>query len=261
MFTLICFACTEKIDWDLKYRQEPILVVEGKITNELKQHEVRLTLPVYKMNGTPEPVSEAVVEIYDGQTVHPLMEDRVRPGIYLTQTDFAGVVNKGYQLRIRYGDLIVTALTFMKAVTPFQYMKPYRVQTDPELYEVYISDSDEPAIVRLELDWSHIPGYDTLQVSENHATIFHYTLGGVDVNRLFAPDRERVRFPPGTIVNREKESVTATYQEFLRGILSETDWRGGVFDVQPGNARTNLSEGAIGYFTAATVIRDTVVID
>ena len=43
-------------------------------------------------------------------------------------------------------------------------------------------------------------------------------------------------------------------------MLSETDWRGGVFDVLPGNARTNLSEGALGYFTAAEVIRDTVVV-
>ncbi len=44
-------------------------------------------------------------------------------------------------------------------------------------------------------------------------------------------------------------------------MLSETDWRGGVFDVLPGNARTNLSEGAVGFFTAADVIRDTVLID
>ena len=91
--------------------------------------------------------------------------------------------------------------------------------------------------------------------------IYHYTLNSVDVNRIFSPDREHVRFPPGTIVFREKESVSREYEEFLRGVLSETDWRGGVFDVLPGNARTNLSEGAIGYFTAAEVIRDTVVID
>jgi hypothetical protein len=50
------------------------------------------------------------------------------------------------------------------------------------------------------------------------------------------------------------------YAEFLRGMLSETDWRGGVFAVLPGNARTNLSEGALEYFTAAEVIRDTVVV-
>ena len=78
---------------------------------------------------------------------------------------------------------------------------------------------------------------------------------------MFPPERENVRFPPGTLVFREKESVNGQYEEYLRGMVSETDFRGGVFDVQPGNARTNLTEGAIGYFTAAQVIRDTLVIE
>jgi hypothetical protein len=46
---------------------------------------------------------------------------------------------------------------------------------------------------------------------------------------------------------------------FLRGVLSETDWRGGMFDVLPGNARTNMEGEAIGFFTAADVLRDTIV--
>jgi hypothetical protein len=258
---MILFSCTEEIEWNLRYQEEDLIVVEGKITNEIRSHEVSLTRPVYEMNGIPEPVTGATVEINDGREVRPLREDPARPGVYLTEPGFAAVVNRGYQLRIGYGQRRITGVAFVKPVTPFQRMNPYRVQADPPLYEVYIADSDEPAIVRMELDWSHLPGYDTLPSSGNHAVIYHYTLGSVDVNRFFLPDREHVRFPPGTIVFREKESIAPGYEEYLRGILSETDWRGGIFDVLPGNARTNLSEGAIGYFTATTVIRDTVVID
>lgn len=255
-------SCTEKIAWDLDYQEEDLIVVEGKITNEMKPHEVKLTRPVYEMNGTPEPIPGAVVEINDGRVIHALEEDPLHPGIYLTASDFAGEVHKGYQLRIEYRGRRITAIAFMREVTPFQFMRPVRVQDDPLLYEAYISNSnDGPAIVRMALDWSHVPGYDTLPYEENHALIYHYTLNSVDVNRIFSPDREHVRFPPGTIVYREKESVSREYEEFLRGVLSETDWRGGVFDVLPGNARTNLSDGAIGYFTAAEVIRDTVVIE
>jgi hypothetical protein len=185
----------------------------------------------------------------------------MRPGIYLTAPDFAAVVNKFYQLKIRYGDRTITALTNSRPVSEFQNMRPYPVQNNPRLYQVYISDGDAPAIVRMELDWSHVAGYDTLPDQENHALIYHYTLNGVDVNRFFSPDQEQVKFPPGTLVFREKESVSSSYGDFLRGILSETDWRGGVFDVLPGNASTNLTEGAIGYFTAAMIIRDTVLID
>jgi len=258
---LIAFSCTEEIGWDLSYQEEDLIVVDGKITNEPGRHEVKLTRPVYERNGIPEAVSGALVEIYDGRIQYPLREDLSRPGVYLTSPEFAGEVEQGYLLRIHDGDQLITAVTFMRAVTPFQNMRPYRVQADPPLYEVHIADSDRSAIVRLELDWSHVPGYETLPEEDTHALIYHYTLGSIDVNRFFPPDREHVRFPPGTIVFREKESVNGLYEEFLRGMLSETDWRGGLFDVLPGNARTNLSEGAIGFFTATEVIRDTVVID
>jgi hypothetical protein len=75
---------------------------------------------------------------------------------------------------------------------------------------------------------------------------------------MFKPPQEQIRFPPGTIIFREKESVNGWYGEFLRGLLSETDWRGGMFDVLPGNARTNMQGEAIGFFTAADVLRDTI---
>ncbi len=194
-------------------------------------------------------------------TIHTLTEDPSRPGVYLTDRGFAGEVDKGYQLRISYGDKRINAVAFMRAVEPFPNMRLQRVQDHPPLYEAYINDQNGPSVIRMELDWSHVRGYDTLPDQENHALIYHYTLSTVDVNRIFSPDREHVYFPPGTIVYREKESVSRAYEEFLRGMLSETDWRGGVFDVLPGNARTNLSEGAVGFFTAADVIRDTLVID
>lgn len=261
LLLLFLGACTEKINWDLEYQQSDVIVVEAKITNETKSHEVILTWPVYEMNALPEPVTGAVVEINDARVIHALTEDASRPGVYLTEGNFSGEVEKGYQLRIRHGEKRITAITFMSEVQPFPNMRLLKVQNNPPLYEVYINDQNGPSVIRMELDWSHVRGYDTLSDDQNHALIYHYTLGSVDVNRIFPPEREHVYFPPGTIVFREKESVSRTYEEFLRGMLSETDWRGGVFDVLPGNARTNLSEGAIGFFTAADVIRDTVVID
>ena len=256
-------ACTEEIDWELKYQESRLIVVEGKITSEAKAHEVKLTWPLEERNATPEPVSGAQVVINDRDSTYRLTEDRSRPGVYLTGPRFAGEVGKGYQLRIRYNNRIIKAVSFMREVRPFKRsnVRIYPVQQDPKLYEAFLGDEDGTSIVRMELDWSHVPGYDTLPAEETHALVYHYTLGSVDVNRIFAPDREHVRFPPGTIVFREKESVSREYEEFLRSMLSETDWRGGVFDVLPGNARSNFGDQALGYFTAADVIRDTVVID
>lgn len=257
---LVWVSCTQEVDWDLKYQEVNLIVVEGKITSETIRHEVKLSWPLYEMNGTPEPVSGALVEIYGGREPYSLTEDPENPGIYRSDSLFAAQLNQYYQLRILHEDRRITAVTNMREVSPFQYMNVHPVQSDPPLLEASISDSDDPAILRLELDWSHLPGYDTLPDTENHAVIYHYTLNGVDVNKIFKPPQEHVRFPPGTIVFREKESVTAWYGEFLRGVLSETDWRGGMFDVLPGNARTNMVGEAIGFFTAADVIRDTLVV-
>ncbi len=261
LVSLLMLSCNEQLDWDLKYQEEDLLVVEGKISSEALRHEVKLSRPLYEMNGTPEPVSGALVEIFDGRVLYSLSEAQDRPGIYRTDSLFAAVLNQYYQLRIRHENKRITAVTFMREVKPFQLMRVYPVQTDPPLLEAYISDSDEPSIIRLELDWSHVAGYTSLPDSATHAVMYHYTLKGVDVNEIFKPSQEHVRFPPGTIVFREKESVNLWYGEFLRGILSETDWRGGMFDVLPGNARTNMEGEAIGFFTAADVLRDTIRIE
>jgi hypothetical protein len=254
------WSCTEKVDWDLQFEEFDVLVVEGKITNEARAHEVKLSWPLYAQNGTPDPVSGAQVEIFDRKHLHRLREDPRRPGTYLTDPSFAGQVDSSYQLRIRYGDRYIRGVSRMREVLDFPDMRVYVAQQNPRLYGVHIGDQNGPAVIRMKLDWSHVPGYDTLPEGETHALIYHYTLSSVDVNRMFSPDQEQVYFPQGTIVYREKESVSLAYEEFLRGMLSETEWRGGVFDVQPGNARTNLSEGGIGFFTAAAVIRDTIIV-
>lgn len=258
MAAILLLSCDEQLNWDLKYQEEDLLVVEGKISSELRQHEVRLTRPLFEMNASPEPVMGAQLEIYDGRRVYTMTEDPERPGIYLTDSLFAAVQNQYYQLRILHEDKRISAVTFMREVEPFQLMRVYPVQSDPPLLEAYISDSEEPSIVRVELDWSHVQGYDTLPDSETHAMIYHYSLNSVDVNEIFKPSQEHVRFPPGTNVIREKESVNPWYAEFLRGMLSETNWRGGMFDVLPGNTRTNMEGDAIGFFTAADIIRDTI---
>lgn len=253
-------ACTEPLEWDLKYQGEDMIAVEARLTNIPGDHFVKLSRPVYEMNGVAQPVSGAVVEFNDGRNIHALREHPGEPGTYLTAPDFAGQAGRGYQLRIDLGDQRIRAVSYMREVQDFPPMGLVRVQEEPALYEVYVSDQGGPSVIRMELDWSHVPGYESRPAGETHALIYHYTLESVDVNRIFAPDREHVQFPPGTMVYREKESVSRAYGEYLRGMLSETDWRGGVFDVLPGNPAGNFGGEAYGFFTAAAVIRDTVVI-
>ena len=149
----------------------------------------------------------------------------------------------------------------MEGVTPITFPSYYQVSENPSLYELRFTGSDAPSMMKLEMDWSHLPAYDTLSDERNHAVIYGYYFDAltVDVNELFSPAQDRVFFPPGTRVTITKESLSDGYAEYLRGMLSETAWNGGLFDVKPGDPFTNLSRGALGYFAATSVLRDSVI--
>ncbi|MFZ5940114.1 MAG: DUF4249 family protein [Bacteroidota bacterium] len=254
MIVLFLSSCEEKTSWDLETQERLMLVVEGSITNQKKAHEVKLSTPAWEINGEVSPVSGAIVSISDGEEVFLLSEQPAGSGLYYTEPDVQGVYGRDYTLQIVVEDYTFTAVSRMDAVTPFQTIYPYKVSSDPDLYQLYIAESSTPAIVKLSLDWSSVPGYETLDARDNHAIIYHYSLSSIDVNEMFAAKTGQVRFPPGTQIEAEKISVSPDYEEFLRGMLSETTWNGGVFDVKAGNPKSNLSAGATGYFNASTVI-------
>lgn len=72
--------------------------------------------------------------------------------------------------------------------------------------------------------------------------------------------QKQLLFLWGSTVIRRKYSVSAAYRNFLRSMLSETEWRGGIFDVDRANTATNLSAGATGFFAVTTVVADTTTV-
>jgi len=109
---LILFSCVKEVDWELRYQEQDLLVVEGKITSDAMRHEVKLTRPFYEMNATAEVVRGARMEIFDGEVLHNLHEDLERPGIYLTDSLFSADLNQYYQLRILHEEKRISAVTW-----------------------------------------------------------------------------------------------------------------------------------------------------
>ena len=64
--TVMLSACTERIDLELNEDENQRLVVEGWFTNQMKEHEVRLTLTESYLYNQPTPKAEgAAVTITD----------------------------------------------------------------------------------------------------------------------------------------------------------------------------------------------------
>ena len=256
---LLTWSCgEEKISWELDTKQAPVLVVEGSITNEQKAHEVIISKPMTDINGDPEMVSGALVAIFEDDYSYILRESEA--GIYVTDPDVRAVFGKLYTLYIYYQGEEFFAGTWMTPVAPLRPLRYHRVNGQNNLYELNLQETNDPSMVEIQLDWSHLPAFRNLSDEETHARIVYYTVQSIDVNNMFKPGKEGVFFPAGTLVYRKKFSMSDPQEEFVRTLMAETEWRGGIFDVQPGNVQTNLSEGAIGYFSASTMVADTSLI-
>ncbi|NJN26784.1 MAG: DUF4249 domain-containing protein [Cyclobacteriaceae bacterium] len=258
--SMLCvLACEEPTTWELDSKNHDLIVVEGILTNELKRQKIILSRPFEQLNATPEPVSGALVAVRAGSEVQLFSEFPTGSGVYYSDT-IQAVVNRQYQLYILFNDIEYTALAEMVPATPVQPLAYHLVDADSMIYEIDHKDSEQPSIQEYWISWAHVAGYEGLPQGQTLSHSFHYTLSSINVNEVFKPAQARVRFPRGAIVLRKKYSLSTAHEAFLRTFLSETEWRGSVFDVQKGNVATNLSEGAIGFFAVSTVVSDTTLV-
>lgn len=269
IFTLILifslfFSCEEKIDISLQQSTNKYLIVSGIITNENIPKEIKLSFSVSNLNEIPENVSGAQVYISNGDTTYNLIEDNIEKGKYLTDKSFIGVINKVYSLKIIYNHAEYNAIARMLPVSSFDNAT-YSLDSTKNLYKIsYVSSNfstTESAMFELNLDWSAVEGFTDLPYNENHAILYFYKLKTLDVNEIFSPAKEIIYFPKGTLISEKKYSINTEHEKFIRSILMETEWNGGLFDVAEGNIYTNLSSGALGFFGASSVVSSNFIVE
>jgi hypothetical protein len=118
---------------------------------------------------------------------------------------------------------------------------------------------DDLAMYEVRISWSHLVD-STLTDTLTEARMMHYTLNTIDVSHIVFPqEKEEVLFPAGSILIVRKYSLTEDFAAYLRALLAETEWQGSLFEDARGNLPTNISNGGLGYFSACSVVADTVV--
>lgn len=247
-------SCEDVFDAQQIESGRQVVVVEGILTNEFKRHQIKLSNSFLNLGDQVEPVLDAIVTISDGTNIFVLSEQE-EMGIYLTDS-MSAVFDRNYVLDIEVNEKTYSAETnaaLGPTMVPFHLEE---VQTD--LFEYIYNESGSPSMLELLVDWEEEDSLGVLRPLQSR--LFFYTLNILEVNQIFAPNKERLLFPKGASVFRRQYSLTVKHQEFIRSFLSETEWRGGFFDVAPGNVVTNLSEGAVGYFAVSMVETDTSIV-
>ncbi|NOZ45342.1 MAG: DUF4249 domain-containing protein [Chlorobi bacterium] len=256
-------SCETQTNWKLKTEEVPVIIVDGLITNEIKAHEVIITKPVTELNGIPEAVTGANVTIVNNNKTYLLNENTANPGIYKTDSTFSAVIGKKYTLYIKYMGYEYTAVAEMVPLILFEPLI-YSFREDTGMYKIdYVAEqyTTDAAMYQIDIDWTQLPGYDSISMEQKRVRLYYYSLPTIDVGELFAPDKENIFFPAGAIITEKKYALTAEHAAFIRSLLAETEWRGGYFDVIPGNIETNMSEGALGFFGACTVATITITVN
>lgn len=247
---LMLCSCTEKIDVDL-FESPVKLVVEGYVTNELRQHTVVLSRssPYYSYTP-PEMVSGATVTIEDTSALYSLYE--VTPGFYVTNEAFAGSPGNLYTLTIQVDGEIYSATSSMPSVQPIDSISFYKSETQEWVYEIGLWTQEPPE-----------PGHhyfwkvykDFVLMSKNITQLEFASDDLINGNYLSGLKVQTVKARAENRITLEMASITEEYYEYCLAIIKETLYSDGPFESAPASITGNISNGALGFFTAYSLTR------
>jgi len=276
LIALGLFSCTEDMDVKLD-SGETRLSVEANINSDLKKHQVKLkeTSDVF-FNEDAVTVNDAVVTINDGTTTYNYIE--TEPGIYESEIEFAGQPGKTYSLSINNVDINKDG-NMEEYLASSSMHEPYAIDSiklhyDPE-YESYDEDEDEGSFWLLSLymqDAVDTKDYyafacrindvivsDTItEIVVQKDTYFNgEQTKGVDVGE-FNQNKSDEIIEDMDKITLETYAIDKDYYDFVSQ-LQEMDGEQSMFSGPPGNIKTNISNGAIGFFSVYSITRTTII--
>ena len=154
---LLLYSCVEQFEAETQ-EFESILVVDARLTDELKRHQVLLNRTFGFEDADPIPESSAEVNIIDDQgTTYGFTE--TGPGIYSSNSEFAAQTGRTYTLGVTTsgGDNYQSEATPLPLNIPITAMRATRVTGDPgqEGVGIYLdntSPTPEPTFFRFEYE-------------------------------------------------------------------------------------------------------------
>lgn len=247
-------SCTEKIDIQLD-EADTKLAVESYIYAEKDSGFVKLTQTAGYFSNQPAPrISDATVTIGVNDRLYILPESQTDKGYYLTPTDFNVELTDSLHLFIDLqeaiaGEMHYEASTYMPSISDqIDSIKViYREDFDFWILQLYAYDPPGPNYYMF-----NVLRNDTLitdSISETFVTddrlVDDIYINGVYVN--FLPGYQ---LHAGDTVTLVTSSITKGYYDYIIELQTEIGYKDPLFSGPPANVSTNVSNGAVGYFSA-----------
>jgi hypothetical protein len=256
-------SCEEEIDLELNDQENQRIVVEGRITNEFRHHQVRLTKTLsYFEHELVPPLLGADVFITEEGTGNsfPLSLINDSLGIYETIL-MAGKTGERYSLNIQYDEEEFIATAQLDTLPAFDSLKYEYVvyQYFGMKFGMYVLKSSfyepppEGSIYRLDVFLN-----DTLYTDGLSGAVYFDDFQTNDMYwpeiEIYAIPQERIRLDTNR-VRLEMYSISRDEYNFLAAFFAES-FSGFIFSGPPANIPTNVKNTAggidgVGFFAAS----------
>lgn len=262
-------ACTEDFDVTLDSTYVR-LVVQGSISDIRTAHQVSLTKSADYFSNTPAPrVTGATVSIDDGENTFNLTE--ISAGLYETDT-IAGEVGKTYTLTINSEGETYTSSSKLKYCAPIDSIN-FGFYDYSEYFEEEVEDTaniTEPYLYVLlnAMEPETSGDYYLWNVYKNGVlesdTLFElnfsddYFINGFYIYDVAVQWVREVAV--GDTITLEMQAITEEYYNYIIQLLTETVWNMGPLGGPPANPVGNISNGAMGFFQAYSVVKITEIV-
>jgi len=244
-------SCVDEIELNLDQPDYTLLIVEAVITDvdSIQTIYLKLTAPYDSHKACP-PATGAQVSVNDGDNTYYFIE--TSPGVYQNGA-LEGVVNKTYNLRVDYEGTIYTAVSKMHptfAIDSLSFKNfPFGMPADKPHFEILVYGQEDP--------------------QPNQYYFFQHALNGVwrDTLLSWSPFSDFVG--NGHYVNGKDIGIFETYDDSVRvkaramscdetlfwfyDRLMFNIMPNMFFSPPPANVQGNISNGALGFFWAASV--------
>jgi len=258
--SVVLFSCEDPFVLDSE-QADPKIVIEGLVTNHPGYQSVKISRSTdfYSSGATPR-VTDAVVTVSDDlgnlySFVHNPNGVEDSAGIYIPQTPFVGSIGRTYTLRVQADGELYEAEDELYPVTTMDSLS-YQInaeeEEDPEVegrfYEALMF-TKEP---QDETNYYLFKFYRNDSLTFDSDTDIYFSddqFLAENINGIGTP----IFYSLHDVARVEMYSISRFGYVFFSDLNTLINNDGGMFGPIPATPRTNLSNGALGFFQVSAV--------
>ncbi|MFN1215648.1 DUF4249 domain-containing protein [Chryseobacterium kwangjuense] len=255
-------SCEKEIDLDLDDKSGTI-VIEGNITDQPGPYVVRITKSVAFTASNQYPAVTGAQVIVSDNTGQTETLQYLGDGKYVTNT-FTGVAGRTYTLKIQAEGQQYTAQSTMPEAVPFDDLTQDSFSFGGETTYTLLPVFTDPSV----LGNRYLFNFTVNNMTKKTFEVFSDNVNNGLVNQrpLFLPNEDDEDDPtdhkvvPGDTIYVEMQSIDNNVFTYYSALLQISGDGGPGGGLTPTNPPSNINNGALGYFSAHTVQKRSIVI-